>query len=328
MIMEIKNRILNRLKENREYWTSGEDLSITLNLTRTAVWKHIQSLRNEGYVIESSSKKGYRLMKIPDVLTSAEILDGLATKTFGKTGFYYMEEAGSTNQEAAALAENGAPEGTVVIADHQSRGRGRKQRNWFSPPGTGIYISLVLKPPITPAEAPRITLLAAVAGAETLRHLTGLDISIKWPNDLLVNGKKISGILTEMSAGMDAVNHIIVGIGINVNTSNESLPDEIRDIATSARAETGSVHSRSSIVRSLLEYFELYYDLFLRGEFHKILTRWKELSGIIGRKIQVDGINSRISGTVLDVNDDGVLILKDGEGVIHRVFSGDVILPR
>ncbi|HDP79385.1 MAG TPA: biotin--[acetyl-CoA-carboxylase] ligase [Spirochaetes bacterium] len=326
--MDNKTRILSLLKEHADRWLSGEELSDTLGLSRTAVWKYVQTLRGEGYAIESSTKKGYLLTERPDVLSIAEVGDILNTKVFGVAGYHYLQETGSTNHEAAVLADQGAPEGTIVIAERQTRGRGRRERNWYSPAGKNIYFSLILRPSISPAQAPKLTLLAAVAAAETLSVLTGLDVRIKWPNDLLVGDRKIAGILTEMSAGMEAVNHVIMGIGLNINTPPESFPDEIRDIATSLRAETGGDFPRALVLGTLLESLELYYHLFLSGGFPNILVRWKELSGIVGKKIQVNGVNSRVAGTVLDVDGDGVLLLKDDEGLVHRIFSGDVILPR
>lgn len=262
-----------------------------------------------------------------DRVSEAEIADGLNTRLFGKAGYYYFEETGSTNHEAALLAEQQAPEGTVVIANHQTRGKGRNQRSWFSPAGGGIYLSLILRPAIPPTGAPKLSLLAAVAAAETLISLTKLEVLIKWPNDLLVRGKKIAGILAEMSGDAHAVNHVIVGIGINVNTAPGSFPGDIRDNATSVLAETGAPCQRSRVVRALLEHLEFYYSLFLTEGFERILSRWKELSRIKGREIQVDGSAGTLSGTVVGVDEEGALLLKDDAGVIHRILSGDLILP-
>jgi len=193
----------------------------------------------------------------PDNFSEAEIRAGLETRFFGKSDFYFFDDIGSTNDHASILAGNGSPEGTVVIADRQSSGRGQKERTWFSPPGAGIYISLILRPVIPPADAPKITLLGAVSVAETIISMTGLDARIKWPNDVLIKGKKIAGILSGMDAGMHRVNHVIVGVGINVNTPEEILPPEIGNIATSVLIETGKRTSRSGMACAFLKSFEL-----------------------------------------------------------------------
>jgi len=229
--MSTKDQLLLYLKERKGDWVSGEALSNKIAVSRSAVWKHICKLREEGYVIESSPKKGYLLRKAPDLLFPNEIREGLDTKVFGKRDIVYFTETDSTNTRAKDLAARGAPEGTLVISERQTKGRGRKGRSWFSPSQGGIYTSLILRPSISPSEAPKITLLSAVVVAETLRSLTGLSAIIKWPNDILINGKKIAGILTEMSTEMDAIDYIVVGLGLNVNTPD--FPDDIREKATS-----------------------------------------------------------------------------------------------
>ena len=213
--MTTKDQLLLYLKEKRENWVSGELLSDELGVSRAAVWKHVRKLREEGYVIKSSPRKGYCFSKTSDLLLPNEIRDGLDTRTFGKRNIDYFMEIDSTNMRAKDLAAEGAPEGTVVIAEKQTKGRGRKGRSWHSPLGHGIYTSLILKPAMSPSGAPRITLMTAVAIAEALLSLVHLEVRIKWPNDIIVNGKKLAGILTEISTEMDAVNYIVVGVGIN-----------------------------------------------------------------------------------------------------------------
>ena len=215
--MVTKDQLLVYLKEKRRTWISGELLSDELSVSRSAVWKHIRKLREEGYVIESSPKKGYLLRRDSDLLLPNEIRHGLNTKVFGKKDIEYFKEIDSTNTKAKDLAQGGAPEGTVVIAEKQTKGRGRRGRTWLSPEGDGIYATLILRPAMSPGEAPRITLMTAVAVAEALLSLIQIDIRIKWPNDILVNGRKLAGILTEITADMDAVNYIVVGLGLNVN---------------------------------------------------------------------------------------------------------------
>jgi len=322
----MKDLILSYLKENRGSWVSGEFLSNKMAVSRAAVWKHVRKLKEEGYLIDSSPKKGYSLSRDPDLLLPNEIRDGLSTRIFGQKDIHYFQETESTNLRAKDLAEAGAPEGTVVIAERQTAGRGRRGRTWFSSPGNGIYATLVLRPAMPPMGAPRITLVTAVAIAEALLSQVDIGVRIKWPNDILVKGKKLAGILTEISTEMDAINYIIVGLGLNVNTPIENFPEEIKDRATSIYAETGERFSRIKLFRACLEQFEKYYELFKADGFPSIMERWKQLSGIVGQKIVVDVIGQEYLGKVVDIDADGVLILKDDQGRVHRIFSGDVTL--
>jgi BirA family biotin operon repressor/biotin-[acetyl-CoA-carboxylase] ligase len=324
-LMVTKDQLLVYLKEKRKTWISGELLSDELSVSRSAVWKHIRKLREEGYVIESSPKKGYLLRRDSDLLLPNEIRQGLNTEVFGKKGIEYFKEIDSTNTKAKDLAQRGAPEGTVVIAEKQTNGRGRRGRTWLSPEGDGIYATLILRPAMSPGGAPKITLMTAVAIAEALLSLVPIDIRIKWPNDILVNGRKLAGILTEITADMDAVNYIVVGLGLNVNTRSESFSEEIGKIATSIYIETGKHLSRAGLIRAYLEQFEKYYKMFTQNEFAAIMGRWKQLSGFIGQKVMVDVIGRNYIGEVSDIDDDGVLILKDDQGRSRRIFSGDVI---
>ena len=322
--MTTKNRLLAFLKENRGVWVSGESVSNKIDVSRSAVWKQIRKLKAEGYVIDSSSKKGYRLLEVPDALIPNEIRDGLSTRVIGWEAIHHFVETDSTNILAKEYAEKGATEGTLVLAEAQTKGKGRKGRSWFSPSQGGIYLSLILRPSLTPAESPKITLLGAVAMADTLLPLTGLDIRIKWPNDLLVRGKKIAGILTEMSTETDRVHYIVLGVGLNVNMRH--FPGPIQETATSLFVETGKSFSRIEILKGFLQNFETYYDLFMEKGFEPVLKRWKAMSDMIGRRIRVDMIDGTIIGTVQDVSEEGVLILKDEKGRPQRIFSGDITL--
>ena len=324
--MTTKKNLLLYLKGRKGEWVSGEQLSNKLEISRTAVWKHIHKLRDKGYVIESSTKKGYRLQEVSDFLLADEIREGLNTQIFAQRDILHYEETDSTNIRAKDLADRGAPEGTLVVAEKQTRGKGRRGRTWFSPAGGGIYASLILRPVISPGEAPRITLMTAVAVAEALLALIPLVFKIKWPNDILVNGKKIAGILTEISTEMDSVDYIVVGLGLNVNTPKKSFTQDIREKATSILAETGKPFSRTKLVQAYLQRYEVYYEMFQKGEFEPILDRWKELADIIGQLITVDMAGKMYSGKVMDVDNDGVLILRDDQGDLHRIFSGDVTL--
>ncbi|MCJ7616385.1 MAG: biotin--[acetyl-CoA-carboxylase] ligase [Desulfobacterales bacterium] len=323
-----KDQLLLYLKENQGNWVSGELISNNLSVSRAAIWKHIHKLKEEGYVIESASKKGYLLSESSDPITADEIRQGLCTKVFGKKNIIFLNETDSTNTRAKELAAQGAPEGTLVIAEKQTEGRGRRGRSWFSPPGGGIYFSLILRPVISPGETPKITLMTAVVLAETLISLMKLKLRIKWPNDILVNGKKLAGILTEISTEMDAVNYIIVGLGLNVNTQFEKFPQDIKENATSILIENGKQFPRVRLIQHYLKLYEIYYDMFKNNDFEPIMKRWRELADIIGKQIRVDVIGKTHIGKVVDVDNDGVLILKDDQGRLQRIFSGDVTLAR
>ena len=326
--MSTKDKLLLYLKRNQGNWVSGELISSKLSVSRAAIWKHIQKLKEEGYIIESASKKGYLLSKSSDPITADEIRQGLSTKVFGKKNIIFLKETDSTNTRAKELAAQGAPEGTLVIAEKQTSGRGRRGRNWFSPPGGGIYCSLILRPVLSPSETPRITLMTAVVLAETLISLMKLKLRIKWPNDILVNGKKLAGILTEISTEMDAVNYIVVGLGMNVNTQLEDLPREIKKTATSILIETKKPFPRVKLIQHYLKLYEKYYDMFKKNDFEPIMKRWRKLADIIGKQIKVDVIGKTHTGKVVDVDNDGVLILKDDQGKLQRIFSGDVTMAR
>ena len=324
--MSTKNQLLLHLKENKENWVSGELLSNTMTISRSAVWKHIRKLREDGYLIESSPKKGYLFRKSSDLLLEEEIREGLGTKLFGRKNIVYFKETDSTNLRARDLAVSGAPEGTLVISEEQTSGKGRRGRSWFSPSGKGIYTSLILRPAIPPSGAPMIVLMTSIAVAETLFQQTQLEPTIKWPNDILVNGKKIAGILIEIGTEMDAVNHVVVGLGLNVNIPYTCFPDEIRNDSTSVLIETGKSIPRINLICGYLKRCEEYYNMFTNGQFEEITNRWKTFSNIAGKQITVDLPGKRYAGQVSHIDNDGVLVIKNSNGEVHRIFSGDITL--
>ncbi len=319
--MQTRDQILRELKGGQ--WVSGEELSNMLGISRAAVAKHIAALKKEGYRIEAASRRGYSLQAAPDRLLAVEVRDGLMSSIMGWQEFEHHDLIGSTNVRARELAAQGAVEGTLVVAEEQSAGKGRRGRSWLSGHAEGVCMSLVLRPVIPASEVSRITMVAAVAVAEALIELTGLEIDIKWPNDLLVGGRKLVGILTEASMDMDSVEYVVVGMGINVNSKN--FEGEIEAIATSLRRETGQVWDRCVVARKVLEKFEFYYDTLQRVGFDPIISQWKNRSSIIGRRVAVELLDRRIEGTVHDVDADGVLLLDCGEPELQRVLSGDVI---
>ncbi len=325
--MTTKDKLLAFLKQNQHKWISGEQLSDRLGISRSAIWKHMRSLKQEGYTIQSAPKKGYCLDQVSDLLLPAEIQDQLQTHIMGRPQLVCLKETDSTNLQAKALAANGASEGTVVVAELQTHGRGRRGRSWFSPKGHNIYTSLILRPPMAPAQAPQITLMTAVAVARTLRE-AGLDAMIKWPNDILIQGKKIAGILTEISTDMDVVDYVVVGLGLNVNTPAEQIPEDIKDIATSAVIESGRRFSRVELLCAFLQNFEASYEQLKHEGFDPIMAQWRQMTDIIGQQVNVDVMDKRFTGRVEDVDNDGVLIFRDDENQLHRIFSGDVTRVR
>ena len=322
--MAVGDKIIVCLEEAAGNWISCKSLRDKLGVSRSTVARHISHLKEDGYVIEAAPNKGYALREALDLLVPRKIQEGLETRVFGKKEIAYCTEIDSTNLKAKDLAARGAPEGTIVISEKQTKGRGRKTRNWFSPPREGIYLSLILRPNIAPRSAPSMTLLTAVAVAETLLSVPGMEIAIKWPNDILARGKKLAGILTEMSTTGERIDYAVVGLGLNVNTAR--FPDEIEDRATSILIETGQRVRRVTLAKEYLKWHEEYYGVFQRIGFEPIRKRWKELTNIIGQQVTVETIDRRYTGEVQDIDDGGALILRDETGGYHQVIFGDVTL--
>ena len=319
-----KTKLLKWLKKNQHHWVSGEEISKYLGISRAAIWKQINNLKNEGYIIQSASKKGYRLEQATELLLPDKVQEHLQTRIMGRPKIVYLKETDSTNLLAKSLASQGAAEGTLILAETQTAGRGRMSRTWFSPPEQNIYASIILRPPIIPSQAPQITLMTAVAAAKTLKNNAQLNARIKWPNDILIHGKKIAGILTEISTDMDMINYVIVGLGMNINTAESDLPPEIKDIATSVLIQNDRPFSRVKLLCAFLKNFEIAYEQLTKEGFTPVMDQWRQMSDIIGRKVLVDVINSKFKGVVESVDHDGVLNIKDDQGQMKRVFSGDV----
>jgi len=319
--MGMKETILHKLRQGGRI--SGEELGNALGISRTAVWKYVTALRREGYRIDSSPGKGYSLVSAPDSLLPEEVKVGLRTSVLGQQ-IAYQREVASTQDAAKALAVQGASEGTAVIAETQTGGRGRMGRAWASPPG-GIYLSIILRPDIKPSEALRFPLIVGVAVAEAIEQLTGLKPQLKWPNDIIVAGRKAGGILLEMSAEMDSINYIVIGMGINVNTRRAHFPAEIRGIATSLREEYGKEVSRVRLVQEILAQTESLYQDFRVSGFEHIRERWKALSNTIGARVSISSGGKQVEGEAIDIDGDGALILRKANGALERVIAGDVI---
>lgn len=319
----IKKKLLHALSESNQEFLSGQALADIAGCSRTAIWKHIEELRKEGFVLEAVRKKGYRIIETPDSVTESKIRLGLQTKRLGRV-IHYEESVQSTQRIAHVLAGDGASEGTLVIADEQTAGRGRLMREWHSSKGTGIWMSLILKPLLPPQKAPQFTLITAVAVVQAIEEVTDLHPQIKWPNDILIDGKKVTGILTELQAESDKINSIIIGIGMNVNHLKEHFPDELQKIATSLAIEQGEPLSRSEIVQKVLERIEALYSMYMKEGFTPVKLLWESYAISIGKKIRARTINGTIEGRALGITDEGVLKIEDSAGTIHQIYSADI----
>lgn len=318
---DIRARILTSLRECGG-WLSGEELSEALGMSRAAVAKHIAALRAEGHSIEAATRRGYRLTAEAEPFTCEMVREGLKTLVIGQGLWHWADQSASTNRQAVKLALEDAPEGSVVLAARQDAGRGRKGRQWASPLG-GVYISLVLRPKLEQRRAPLVTLMTAVAVAETVRILGGREAMVKWPNDVLVHNRKISGNLTEVGLVADSVDWVVTGAGININTRPEDMPEPVAARATSLFIETGRTFPRYEAARVFLERADVWYASLREGDAGPVIARWKELSDCIGRTLRLDVSGTRIEGVVRDIDGNGMLRLVDRDGREHCLCAGD-----
>lgn len=317
----MKEEIL-RLLRSADGYISGQELCNRFGVSRTAVWKAINQLKEAGYEIEAQQNKGYRLMAAPDLMTEAEIKSLMHTDWVAKEVLYF-DTIDSTNTKAQELAEKGYPSGTLVVADKQESGKGRRGRSWVSPSGTGIFMTLMIKPDINPNNASMLTLVAALAVAKAITSVTGEEALIKWPNDIVINGKKVCGILTEMNAQFDYINHIVVGIGINVH--NESFPEEISQMASSLMIEAGGKRfHRAQIIAETMSYFEQYYDTFLKTQDLSALVReYDKLLVNRNKSVRVLDPKEPFDGKAMGITPKGELIVDTWESR-KLVSSGEV----
>ncbi len=317
----MKNEILRLLKESDTY-ISGQQLCDDFKVSRTSIWKVMEQLKKEGYGIEAVRNRGYRLISSPDVISEAEISSLLKTCWAGNRVIYF-DEVDSTNNRAKDSGERGGIHGTLFIADRQSAGKGRRGRTWSSPPGESIYMTILLRPSITPSRAPMLTLVMGLSVAEAVREVTGADAKIKWPNDIVINKKKVCGILTEMATEMMYVNYVVIGVGINVN--QRQFPGELAGMAASLCGETGKVYRRSEIIAAVMERFEKNYETFLvSGDLSGLKKAYDAVLVNCGQEVKVLEPGNEYIAVAEGIDQVGELIVRLPDGQRRRVFAGEV----
>lgn len=325
----MKYKILYALKEAAPGFVSGEALSRLLNVSRTAVWKYINELRNENYDIEASTRNGYRLVPKPGRLNGFEISYRLGTAVVGRNVLYF-ETLDSTNDFAKKLASEGCEDGTAVIAGAQSSGRGRLGRAWESPRDSGVYMTVILKPEIPPERIQLLTLASSVAVVDAIAETCGVAAGIKWPNDIILDGKKVCGILTEMNCETDIVNYAVIGIGINFSQTAGDFPGELKDRAVSLldHMRKKGIRDRSpdrvDLIRAVLAGLDRNYALLTNGSGDLIVDLWKQRSLTLGREVQITARDGQFTGTAIDITGDGKLVVSCGDGAVREVLSGEI----
>jgi BirA family biotin operon repressor/biotin-[acetyl-CoA-carboxylase] ligase len=320
-------KILSALRKNPD-GISGAELADQLHISRAAIWSRIEELRKIGYDIEAGPHRGYRLVDEPDALLADDLLARLGkTRVVGRD-IQVFEQTTSTNDVIERLARDGVREGVVVFAESQTKGRGRLGRKWISPARKGLWFSILLRPHLRPQETTQLTVASATALRRAIVSQTNLAVEIKWPNDILINGKKVAGILTEMSAELDRVRHVIPGIGIDVNQDASEFPPELRKTATSLKIEHGESLSRAALAIEILQELDKDYDRVALGKFSEIADEWEEHCGTIGKDVTVQIGDRKIRGCAESLDDDGALILRTEHGRLQRITGGDVTIEK
>jgi len=315
----MQDKILDFLRKRQDY-VSGDMLSHRLGITRQALWKHIQTLKDSGYDIQAVPHLGYRLISSPDRLFSSEIASYLNTKFIAKK-IYYFDTLPSTMDIAMQLGMKGTPEGTIVLAEAQTKGRGRLGRNWLSPKYKGIYLSLILRPKILPNQTPILTLLVAVSICEAVKEKVGIDAQIKWPNDIFIRNKKLGGILTELNAEMDVVRFVVIGVGLNVNNDKKTLVSG----ATSLKEHKKEAVNRIELLQEMLRRIEANYMLFQEEGSKPVIERWRQYNVTLGKRVKIISHKEHMEGEALDIDSDGGLLLRSDAGLMQKVMAGDIM---
>ena len=307
---------------------SGTELCQQLGVSRAAVWAHIESLRAAGFEIVASPHRGYQLVKSPDALLADDLTSRLGNVSVIGRKIIVLSETTSTNDEIEKAAHANRDEGLVVFAESQTQGRGRRGRSWSSPARKGLWFSILLRPQLAPDECTQLTVATATALVRAIRSVTGVTVEIKWPNDLLVRGKKLAGILTELSAELDHVRYVIIGIGIDCNQTASDFPRELRAIATSLKLTVGKPISRTDLAVTVLRELDFDYARIRDGDFNSIAEEWAAHCGTLGRQVDIEVGQRRITGRAEALDESGALLLRSKHGQVERVISGDVTLAK
>ena len=316
----MKTKILTKLTESDAY-ISGQELCDEFGVSRTAIWKVMNQLKEMGYVIESVPNKGYRLVSKPDILSANEIASGLHTKWAGQN-IHYFDETGSTNDDAKRFAAQGEVHGTLVVADKQTMGRGRRGRTWISTEGVNAFFSIIVRPDMSPNKASMLTLVMALAVCQAIREETELDAHIKWPNDIVVNRKKVCGMLTEMTAELDYIHEVVIGVGINMNQTE--FPEEIQENASSLYVQGGQKVMRSNLVKSCMEQFEKYYDMFMQSQdLSGLQDTYNALLVNMDTGVKVLDPKGEYEGIARGIDEEGQLLV-ERDGKLQAVYAGEV----
>lgn len=326
--MTIDSQILSSLRQAGDGSVAGTDLSERLGISRAAIWARIEDLRKHGYEIEASPHLGYRLLSTPDLLHADDLLARMKGQVTIGRDIRVFEETTSTNDVVEKLARDEVKEGVVVFAESQTKGRGRLGRKWISPKGKGLWFSVLLRPELRPTAVTQLTIAAASALRRAIHSVTGVNAQIKWPNDILIGGKKVAGILTELRAELDTVKYIILGMGVDVNQTAHEFPPELRSIATSLRVESGSAVSRSELAAMILQELDADYTRIKQGRFAKVAEEWERHCSLLDHHVVIRIGERQITGRAEALDEDGALLVRTQHGRLERIIGGDVSLEK
>ncbi len=328
VLVNIDAEILTALRSSKSGSVSGAELSQKLGVSRAAIWARIEELRSLGYDIEASPHLGYHLVSVPDVLHADDLRSRLLKVKVVGRDIRVFQETTSTNDVVEKLARDGVKEGVVVFAESQTKGRGRLGRKWISPVKKGLWLSVLLRPDLRPQAATQLTVVAATALARAIRSQTQLTPEIKWPNDILIRGKKVAGILTELSAELDQVKYLILGIGVDVNLTASEFPADLRKIATSLKIEAGRTINRAELAAALIEELDVDYARICSGQFESVADEWEEQCVTLGCNVSIQMGDRAIQGRAESLDSDGALLVRTQHGRLERIIGGDVTLEK